>query len=334
MNVSKNTTRRRPLAALMSLCLFVQHGPESGSSLQSTPFLVGRAQKHANSFAFLPSVRLRYASDTNGAEHSRLSNSTATISESGKTGGIPTNVVDEVRRTTNEPPYRIATVDAVCKGKDYVKAAAGSLGDIMATGNKGEGALPLGNLSSSLAHRDSLVTSTTSSGTLASSFGIAHPLDRMALTANGNLQRLVSSYYDAPVEVLVDYCHPAEDPVDDLKTFSISLPNEMKEPRRWDRLVRLSVHNQTFCRAHSIITVYDPLCQKLVESGEVGLGQLFRHLDILPEFELHNAGPYPARSGGGFWREYTLKCAELSCDIHESFQAHMWDLHPLRGNGK
>lgn len=295
------------------------------------PFLVSLSQQQSNTI-FLPPFRLQYTSDADGSEPSSLSN--ATISRNGKTGDIPTNLVDGVKSTTKVQPHRANTVEGVCSKSDYVVAAAGTLGDIMALGNKGEGALPPGNISTFLAHRDGLVTSAASSGTLAARFGIAHPLDRMALTANGNLQRLVSSYYDAPVEVLVDYCHQVEDLGDGLKAFSINPPNENLEPKRWDRLVRLSVHNQTFCRAHSIITVHDPSCQKLVESGEVGLGQLFRHLDILPEFELHNAGTYRARSGGGFWREYTLKCTELSCDIHEGFRAHMWDLHPPRSSRK
>jgi hypothetical protein len=88
---------------------------------------------------------------------------------------------------------------------------------------------------------------------------------------------------------------------------------------------------QTFCTARSVVSVYDPLCQSLVESGQVGLGQLFRYLDILPEFELHDAGPYPMETGGGFWREYTLRCAELSCDIHEDFCSGIWDIQlPLK----
>jgi hypothetical protein len=80
-----------------------------------------------------------------------------------------------------------------------------------------------------------------------------------------------------------------------------------------------------------VVSVYDPLCQSLVESGQVGLGQLFRYLDILPEFELRDAGPYPMETGGGFWRDYTLRCAELSCDIHEDFCSGIWDIQlPLK----
>lgn len=147
---------------------------------------------------------------------------------------------------------------------------------------------------------------------LADVFGITHPLDRMALTANGNLQRLVSSYYDAPVQVVVDRCSHIVDAVDWSAAEQV-----------WERRVHLTVHNQTFCTAYSRVVIRDPLCQQLVASKQVGLGQLFRYLDILPEFDLHQAASKPE---GGFWRDYTLQCNELSCRIHEDFIPDMWDL--------
>jgi chorismate-pyruvate lyase len=177
---------------------------------------------------------------------------------------------------------------------------------------------------------------------LAERYGIDHPLDRMALTANGNLQRLVCSYYDSPVSVTLDSQHR-------------SSPAETRPPASagtshvWHRVVRLSVFQRTFCTATSVITVHDPACQALVESGRVGLGQLFRYLDLLPEFTLLGAGtfPTPASSpgerngpgttkrtnnfqggGGNFWREYRLDCSELSCSIREEFCPRLWDLWP------
>ena len=51
---------------------------------------------------------------------------------------------------------------------------------------------------------------TCAGGTLQSQFGhkISNlsPIDRIALTANGNMQRIVSSFYDAPVHVYVERC--------------------------------------------------------------------------------------------------------------------------------
>lgn len=166
-----------------------------------------------------------------------------------------------------------------------------------------------------LLFRDGLVTSETYS--LAQMYGIHHPLDRMAVTANGNLQRLFSSYYDAPVSVVVDYCRP----ISTTSTTSLPAPTTTT----WERRVQLRVFDQTFCVATSQVQVHSAYCRDLVESGQVGLGQLFRCLNILPEFALQAAGPH---DGGGFWRNYTLTCPEVTCSIHERFCPGVWELKP------
>jgi hypothetical protein len=171
----------------------------------------------------------------------------------------------------------------------------GTLGDIMSDGSGG-----------------GLLVTNDAGGSLAVRFGIVSQLDRMLLTANGNLQRLVSSYYDAPVHVVVDHCHQHHCPQDD-----------DSEKREWDRLVHLTVHNVIFCRAHATIQVHDETCQTLVETGQVGLGQLFRYLDRLPTFVLLDAG---YNTDGGLWRRYELNCNELSCEIREDFVPNMWEL--------
>lgn len=137
---------------------------------------------------------------------------------------------------------------------EYARAAAGTLGDIMSTEGD-EGSRSISELmSSSLDEKDGLVTTTVSSGSLASRFGITHPLDRMALTANGNLQRLVSSYYDAPVQVLVDYCQ-MKDSHHVLNRKIASIQNGV-QGKIWDRVVHLVVHNQVglFCQCATCIT--------------------------------------------------------------------------------
>ena len=220
---------------------------------------------------------------------------------------------------------------------------------------------------------------------LAETYGFSNPLDRMVLTANGNLQRLISSYYDSTVSVYVDYCDQRPTATMSSSSSFVAEPNGSIQQKNslppplqtqlqpssshasssspattpvvWDRVVHLTVLNHTFCTATSVITVRDPLCVSLVESGQVGLGQLFRYLDLLPEFALINAGQYDdkknndnnyknnhaniqerrssfrlddddehGRGGGGFWREYALECPELSCWIHEEFIAGLWTL--------
>jgi hypothetical protein len=61
----------------------------------------------------------------------------------------------------------------------------------------------------------------------------------------------------------------------------------------WDRRVHLKVYNQMFCSDGSKVEVHDSNCQHLVETGQIGLGQLFRFLDIFPKFKLTKAGLTP-----------------------------------------
>ena len=170
-----------------------------------------------------------------------------------------------------------------------------SLGDIMARGLQTESFV------------DALTGTNENATTLATAFGLTNPLDRLVLTANGNLQRLIASYYDADVSVRVEEC---------------SFRND--NPNVWDRTVYLKVLGVEFCRAESQVTIHQESCQELVASGQVGLGQLFRYLNVLPMFSLHDAGMDP--STGGIWREYMLQCDALTCQIREEFIPGLWEL--------
>lgn len=83
--------------------------------------------------------------------------------------------------------------------------------------------------------------------------------------------------------------------------------------------------NQTFCTADSVVKVHSREVEDLVESGQVGIGQLFRHFNVLPEFTLLAAGP---TADGGFWRNYTLESDLVTCSIREVFCKKVWDLSP------
>mmetsp|Transcript_15767 Transcript_15767/g.18661 ORF Transcript_15767/g.18661 Transcript_15767/m.18661 type:complete len:406 (+) Transcript_15767:76-1293(+) len=156
---------------------------------------------------------------------------------------------------------------------------------------------------------------TSAGGTLQSQFGhkISNlsPIDRIALTANGNMQRIVSSFYDAPVHVYVEKCRQR---------------CTTSDAKIWDRTVHLSVFNQVFCKATSVITVHSSECAELVRSEVVGIGQLFRHLDKLPTFTLLDAG---RTREGGLWRSYQLQCQELTCNIREELSANAWEIIPM-----
>jgi hypothetical protein len=101
------------------------------------------------------------------------------------------------------------------KGKKYFDGA-GTLGDIMSDGC---------SLLQESCNQSEVGLVTRDGGTLAARFGIDSKFDRMALTANGNLQRLFSSYYDAPVHVVVNNC-------------------EQRTQEVWHRTVHLTVFDQ------------------------------------------------------------------------------------------
>ena len=220
---------------------------------------------------------------------------------------------------------------------------AGSLGDIMA-----------GSADDIIKHPppttviDGLVTK--EGGELNAKFSCSFtPMERIALTANGNLQRIFSSYYDSPVHVHVDSCTrrkkkiPANGSSDvpqqqigfnhtSIDFDPTSRPEVINGDAIWDRVVHIQVHNQTICKATSIISVQSAQCIQLIEEGTVGLGQMFRYLNKLPTFSLLDAGKEGEVGSdesyfqGGMWRTYELQCEEMTCLIHEEFHRDAWDI--------
>ena len=189
------------------------------------------------------------------------------------------------------------------------RSASGTFGDIMSPTIEDADVL----------FQDGLVTSETYS--LEETYGIANPLDRMAVTANGNLQRLFSSFYDAPVVIEMVYCTRQKPSNTGPRQTSNTYASAV-----WDRRVLLKIFgNQTFCTADSVVEVHSREAEDVIESGKVGIGQIFRHYNILPEFTLLAAGP---TLDGGFWRNYTLESTMVTCTIHEVFCAGLWELSP------
>mmetsp|Transcript_27925 Transcript_27925/g.51489 ORF Transcript_27925/g.51489 Transcript_27925/m.51489 type:complete len:300 (+) Transcript_27925:164-1063(+) len=216
---------------------------------------------------------------------------------------------------------------------------AGTFGDIMAgSGSKDD----ITKQRSSTTVIDGLVTK--EGGELNARFGCNFtPMERIALTANGNLQRIFSSYYDAPVHVHVDSCSRRENsPMngEDIPQIgfnhssigfdpTIKMQHVINGGATWDRVVHIQVHDQTICRATSIISVQSPLCVRLIEDGSIGLGQMFRYLNRLPTFSLLDAGRTklgPNEFQGGIWRTYELQCEEMTCLIHEELRSDAWNI--------
>ena len=130
------------------------------------------------------------------------------------------------------------------------------------------------------------------------------PLERVLLSANGNLQRLVSSYLNMPVTVTVHH-------------------NTKKSHGVYEREVVLSAHGQQFGVATSTVTLTREDCIDAVEKRGVAIGQMFRHLNIMPRFTLHRFGE---QADGRFWREYTLEGKGVSCKITEQLTRGIFEL--------
>lgn len=62
--------------------------------------------------------------------------------------------------------------------------------------------------------------------------------------------------------------------------------------------------------------LYSDECKKAIEEKNVGVGQLFRFLGVLPTFNLLGVGRNP---DGALWREYELSCPQLRCRFVETF---------------
>ncbi|KAF9964495.1 hypothetical protein BGZ70_006377 [Mortierella alpina] len=135
--------------------------------------------------------------------------------------------------------------------------------------------------------------------------------ERILLTANGNLQRLISAYFNKTVSVTI------------LENTQVPLTSD-EDPAvmaRFQREVNLLCNNKIVCNAKSRVLIQDPKIYDLVVKNGVGIGQIFRYLDRLPSFELHGLG----RTDKTFWREYSLTIPGVDCRLLEVLPSALFD---------
>ncbi|KAL5036098.1 hypothetical protein RTP6_003700 [Batrachochytrium dendrobatidis] len=133
------------------------------------------------------------------------------------------------------------------------------------------------------------------------------PLERILLTANGNLQRILSSYFNAKVTVEILRNEVVQD-------------TDNKEIMLFDREVDIHCLGKICCNAKSSITLSSPKYIEMIKSNQVGIGQLFRYVNILPEFELLMV----RRDKDYLIRKYSLETKGIQCVITESFPNHLF----------
>ncbi|KAI8990269.1 hypothetical protein BDB01DRAFT_502234 [Pilobolus umbonatus] len=130
------------------------------------------------------------------------------------------------------------------------------------------------------------------------------PLERMILQATGNLQRLLSAYYNIPSHVKI------------IKNKSVAHHKYMK----YERKIEMYFGDKLAYEAESILIVKDDAILELIEKHKYGLGQIFGHTHRSPDFVLHTVGRHGESSGASFWRDYSLTIPEiLDCFIRETF---------------
>ncbi|KAI9283126.1 hypothetical protein BY458DRAFT_495508 [Sporodiniella umbellata] len=132
------------------------------------------------------------------------------------------------------------------------------------------------------------------------------PLERMILQSSGNLQRILSSYYNTPshIEIL----------------RNTTVPQPKSTPVEYEREINMYFSKKFVYNAESVLTVEDKEVIDLIENQKYGLGQIFGHTHKLPEFTLLSVGRHGDGKGAGFWRDYTLSIPKvLHCTIRETF---------------
>ncbi|KAJ1999155.1 hypothetical protein GGI04_000396 [Coemansia thaxteri] len=133
------------------------------------------------------------------------------------------------------------------------------------------------------------------------------PVQRIMLMANGNLQRVLSAYYNLPVSIDVVRNEPRE-------------PWRLKNrtlPIAYSRDINLVCNGAVVCSAQSSVELLTPKAADLVIAQGVGIGQLFRYMNVLPTFSLLEAAV--SEDDAAFSRLYELRSEDVVCTISESF---------------
>ena len=90
----------------------------------------------------------------------------------------------------------------------------------------------------------------------------------------------------------------------------------------------LTIKGECFCTAKFKMRVFSTEILDIVSSSQIGIGQLFNHLGVLPTFALLDAGR--SSGDGSLWRSYSLHCDKgLECEILEEMTPNAWNLDIL-----
>jgi len=169
-------------------------------------------------------------------------------------------------------------------------------------------------------------------------------IERIALSAKGDLQRLLSAFFDRPISIATVYSHTYSHISSDLPPVPLSLPPDAAAiaavspnmPILQKRQVHLQCSGKVVCVATSQVRITSPECARLFLVEKYAIGQMFARMEKVPSFELMSVGLGPvvddfpsekmSPEGGmqsderyQLWRKYKLHVSDFECEILEVF---------------
>lgn len=134
-------------------------------------------------------------------------------------------------------------------------------------------------------------------------------LERIMLAAQGDLQRLLSSYFGRPIFLELIYAHCS----------SRLTPASSENPITQSRQVHLVCASRTVCIATSTVTITSPQCERLFLDEKFPIGQTFRRLNRTPKFSLLNVETQAIDGKRELRRTYKLETEGFVAEILEVF---------------
>ncbi|KIJ15508.1 hypothetical protein PAXINDRAFT_168990 [Paxillus involutus ATCC 200175] len=134
-------------------------------------------------------------------------------------------------------------------------------------------------------------------------------LERIMLAAQGDLQRLLSTFFARPILVKCIYANASPR----------LRPASPENPITQSRQVHLICANRVLCIATSLVTITSPESERLFLDEKFPIGQTFRQLRRNPRFTLLSVETLIVRGKRELRRTYTLETEGFLTEILEVF---------------
>lgn len=164
-------------------------------------------------------------------------------------------------------------------------------------------------------------------------------IERIVLSAQGDLQRVLSAFFAQPIVVALVCCQTLYHTSPTSALAPLTLPNpaaiastSQETPMVQTRKVYLKCAGKVVCTATSCVRITSPECARLFLEEKYAIGQMFRRLEKVPAFDLLATGFSTADELEGnpgsvgdnkrdqeLWRKYRLSMPDFECEILEVF---------------